>query len=718
MIHASPDQQFAAALADINDSYLAFRPPARKSVSTGAAETFLIKRPGSSATFWSASDTPYMVEPMDMLASRVHSALCFVGPAQSGKTAGLGEGWISHIIVNDPGDMLIVQMTEGKAREYSRQRIDRMLKSPKLAALMSNSARDDNTHDKGFKHGMWLKIGWPTATNLSSTSYRYVFLTDLDRMDDDIDGEGDPFTLARARIRTFMSRGMVCVESSPGRPLIDPNWTAATPHEAPPTNGILGIYNRSDRRRWYWSCPDCRHKFEAAPGLGLFNLPEERLLLEEVRTTDLTVLARHHSRIVCPDCGSMIDFRHRHELNKGGRWLQDGQIWTPDNEIIGTGMESTIAGYWLGGVAAAYQGWEDLIVKYLQGLRDYAMTGSEIALQVTVNTDQGMPYMSRHLVEAKGSRTSPSERTDKALERYVVPDNTRTVVVAVDVQGGAASRFVCQAHAVGPFMEQTLINRWEIRKSPTRKGMGEDFAPIDPANYPEDWDAITEQIVRSTYRTTDGNREIRVRMTVVDSGGEAGATANAYAWYRRIRKLGFHNRVRLYKGGSVKNAPIVKETMVGGRKPGEKGDIPLLLCHTNLLSDGVDSGLKRQSPGPNFIHFPSWLPPAFFDELNAEVRNKVGVWQQIRSRNEAFDLCRMIRVGMLFLGLDKVRDWDVVPDWLKPLPENSETITKEQRRELQANTVIQVLKDDEPVISVAPKRRARPRMAVQSSYLK
>lgn len=716
MLHTIPDEHFAIALGDINDSYRAFRPPARKSVSAGAAQALILKRPGTAATNWSASDTPYMIEPMDMLASRVHSAVCFVGPAQSGKTAGLGEGWISHAVVNDPGDMLVVQMTEGKAREYSKQRVDRMIEnSPLIKALMSTNARDDNTHDKSFKHGMWLRIAWPTVTNLSSTSYRYVFLTDLDRMPDDLDGEGDPFTLALARIRTFMSRGMVCVESSPGRPITDPNWVPATPHEGPPTDGVVGIYNRSDRRRWYWRCPDCRHSFEAAPGVGLFNLPEERQLLDEVRTADLSLLAKHHSRIVCPHCKSPIEFRWRYDLNRGGKWLRDGQIWTPDNEIIGTGMNSTIAGFWLGGVAAAYQDWTAMLVKHLQGLRDYAMTGSEIALQVAVNTDQGMPYMSRHLAEAKGARTSPSERTE-TIERYVVPDDTRTVVVSVDVQGGAASRFICQAHAVGPHMEQTLVNRWEITKSMTRKGMGEEYAQIDPANYPEDWDVITEKIIRSTYKTSDETREIKVRMTVVDSGGEAGATPNAYAWYRRIRKLGLHNRVRLYKGGSVKNAPAIKETMVGARKPGEKGDIPLLMCNTNLLSDGVEAGLKRQGSGPGYIHFPKWLPPAFFDELGAEVRDKKGNWVQIRKRNESFDLCRMIRVGMLALGLDKIRDWDVVPGWLKPLPENTETISRDERRALQANTAIVVPLEAEPVMSVQPRRR-KARQAIPSSYV-
>lgn len=723
------DNHFALALGDICDGYLALRPPKRVSVAEGAARTLILKRPGDAAVPWSASDTPYMIKPMDTLASRLHSAVCFVGPAQSGKTAGLGEGWMAHCVAHDPGDMLIVQMTEGKAREYSKQRIDRALEhSPVLNDLKSGSARDDNTFDKGFKHGMWLRIAWPTVTNLSSTSYRYVFETDFDRWPDDLDGEGDGFTLGLKRTTTFLSRGMCAVESSPGRPLLDPNWKPATPHEAPPTTGILGIYNRSDRQRWYWKCPDCREWFEAEPGVGLFRLPPEQQLLEEVRTANLVSMAKHFAKVVCPHCASVIDFKHRHELNRRGDWVIDGQRLTADNELVGEPLQSTIAGFWLGGVAAAYQSWESLLNKHLQGLREYALTGSEIALQVAVNTDQAMPYMSRHLVEGNAKRSSPEERAEQGIQRYVVPDWTRCLLAAVDVQGGTSSRFVVQVHAVGPYLEQQLVDRFEITKS-MRDGMGEDFAPIDPASYPEDWDVLTEKLLKATWRTPTEGREIRLKRLIVDSGGEDGVTQNAYVWFRKVRRLGLTARVRLYKGASTPSAPIIKETMVGKRGKGgkgDKGDIPLLVCNPNLLSDAVDAGLKRQTPGPGYIHFPAprhatknpngWLSQAFFDELGAEVRNKAGTWQKIRKRNESFDLCRMIRALMLNLGLDKVKDWNVVPEWLAPLDANSEVITSMDRREMKAESTVP--ETATPEVIVVPRKKRRVRRSAPSPYLR
>lgn len=715
------DQHFARALSDVAQGHRALRPPRRMSVSQGAQVALVVKRTGESGKAYSLKGTPYMVRPMDALSDRSKEAVCFVGPAQSGKTLALGEGWLSHIVTNDPGDMLIVQMTEGKAREYSKQRVSPAIKnSPMLQELLSANKRDDNTHDKSFKHGMWLRIAWPTTTNLSSTSYRYVFQTDYDRYDDDLDGEGDAFGLGLARIRTFLSRGKVCVESSPGRPWIDADWKPATPHQAPPVGGVLGIYNRSDRHRWYWKCPDCRDWFEAEPGVKLFGLPPDDQLLDELRTADVGKMARHFASVICPHCGSRIEFKHRQTLlNANGIWVPDGQHLDADDNLVGEATTSSIAGFWLGGVAAAYQTWEGLLNKHLQGLQDYAVTGNEESLKIAVNTDQGMPYMSRHLVEGKGLRRSPADQSNRTLQRYVVPDWTRCVQAAVDVQGGSTARFVVQVHAVGVKGEKALVDRYEIKLSERKTEEGE-IAQIDPAGYAEDWDILTKRVALATYKTSDPNREIRVKHVIVDTGGEGdqnggeGVTHNAYSWYRRLRRLGISARVSLYKGASFKKAPLLKEVRVGKRNNKDVDDIPLLLCNPHLLSDIVSATLKRSTPGEGFMHFPpvkhptrnpdGWVSQAFFDELTAEQRNEDGSWSKIRKRNETFDLCRMMEAGALKLGLDRV-NWARPPDWLLPLAQNEECVTPAERRALKDQFEARMLEVAAEGRSVRPKER-------------
>lgn len=726
----SPNQHYGVALSDLSSAYMAFSPPQATTVAEGAEKSLVVKQPGMAGGPWSPTETPYMVEPMNLLASRLHEAVCFVGPARTGKTAGLLLGWLAHAVVNDPGDMLFIQMTQDKAREFSKTDISRAIdNSPAITSMLSRSASDRNTHDIMFRHGMWLRVAWPTVSNVSGSTYRYVAITDIDRIPnaENVDGEGPLFSLALKRTTTFLSRGMCLVESSPGIELQDPAWQPATPHEGPPVTGVLGIYNRSDRRRWYWQCPDCSEHFEASPGLGLFQLPRDDELLETVRTADLSALAKKFGRrIVCPHCGVEIPAKLKTKLNANGVWVPDNCTVTNDGQIVGPKPSAKIGGFWLGGVAAAYQSWESLVLRYLQGLRDYALTGSEETLKATINTDQALPYMVRHLVEGKTTATTIEDRGDSGLQRYVVPPETRCLVAAVDVQGGTGARFVVQIHAVGPHMEQWLVDRFEIRQS-AREGMGAEFAPIDPAAYTEDWDLLTEKLLRSTWRTPEEGREIKLKLLVVDTGGEDGTTPNAYQWFRRLRQIGFSDRVMLYKGASYPGAPALKLTKVGKRGAKDKGDIPLYVCNPNILSDGVDSGLRRQTPGPGYIHFPppkhptqnpnGWLSPAFFDELRAEVRQSSGTWAKIRKRNESFDLCRMIRGGMLRLGLDKIRDWSVTPAWLAPLAQNTEIVDSEYRRESKSNDYLDI-DNEPPKYQVSSLRKKRPRRSVSSPYVK
>jgi phage terminase large subunit GpA-like protein len=322
------------------------------------------------------------------------------------------------------------------------------------------------------------------------------------------------------------------------------------------------------------------------------------------------------------------------------------------------------------------------MLAYLQALREYVLTGSELPLQKTTNTDQAMPFLPRHLAEAAKAR-QPSEKTEH-LERYVVPPEARFIVAAVDIQGGQDARFVVQVHAIGEHLEQWIVNRFDIRLS-DREGVDGGKAPIDPASHPEDWDLLTSKVVLSTYRIADG-REMRVRMVAVDTGGEDGVTQNAYSWFRRVRADGNAHRVMLVKGASSKPRTTVLETMVGAKETNVSPDVPLYLLGTDELKDAVSGALQRENPGPGYLHIPHWLPASFFDELKAEYRGANGKWVKIRRRNEAFDLCAYIRAACIRLGADRF-DWaSLAPaySWAYPLEANADVIDASVRREILA----------------------------------
>jgi len=440
--------------------------------------------------------------------------------------------------------------------------------------------------------------------------------------------------------------------------------------------------------------------------LGLFNLPGFDELADEVRYMDIDKFAAQHAVVVCPITGCLIKAVEREAMNAGGLWLPDGVMIDAYDRISGNPRTSDRAGFWLGGVAATYVKWVELIRSYLQAVLDFQMTGDEKKLQTTTNTDQSLPYTSRHLVEA--SRDEGTVKLETGLKRYIVPDWTRSVVAFVDPQGGRNARFEVRVHAVGKDKEQALIDAYAIKTS-NRDGLGDEKAPLDPAAHPQDWDLITEKVVKATYRTNIEGREIRVRKVMVDSGGEAGVTDKAYAWFRRLRKEGLHRRVRLTKGNNSKVDWHTRESMVGG-KQGE-GDIPLLLFCPNKFKDMVAAGRKRRVPGPGYYHWPEpkgpknpdgWLNSAVLAELDAEVRNEFGVWEQIKARNETLDGAVSVLVGCMDLGMDKKGFWDNPPSWALPLDQNSDVIDSEERR---------ALKDEAPAVAATGRRVSR------SSYL-
>jgi len=112
---------YAAASAIRRDVAELVRPRKRLRVSEAARQYVKLRLPGGYAGPLDPDLTPYMIEPMDLLASREYSAVVFVGPAQSGKTAALVDGWMAYMVKCDPSDMTIVQTRSLSENGVKRQ---------------------------------------------------------------------------------------------------------------------------------------------------------------------------------------------------------------------------------------------------------------------------------------------------------------------------------------------------------------------------------------------------------------------------------------------------------------------------------------------------------------------------------------------------------------------------------------------------------------------
>ena len=644
------------AKAARTDSGYILRAPRRMRVADAVAQYMRVPMGAGNSVPWDPLVAPYVIEPMNCLASREYDAVIFVGPARTGKTIGLIDGWVIYNVICDPADMLIIQMTEEKAREHSKKRLARTFRvSPEVVSRLSPNKNDNNVYDRTFLAGNYLKIGWPSVNIMSSSDYKCVALTDYDRFPEDIDGEGDAFSLASKRTTTFMSSGMTLVESSPGRDVKDVKWRRTSPHEAPPTTGILSLYNRGDRRRWYWPCPHCGEYFQPCGDV-----------VAGFRDIADPVLASEAAYIQCPSCSGRIMPEQKRELNGRGVWLRDGESINADGSRYGDPRRSRIASFWMEGPAAAYQTLSQLVYKLLTAEQKYETTGSEETLKTVINTDWGLPYLPRASMEQRKSELL--EQRAEPVPSRSVPDGVNFLVATVDVQAGRHRRFVVQVTGYGSRGERWIIDRYNITQSLRGDSDGESQR-IDPASYPEDWDVLLTDVFHKSWPLASApSQQMRLMAMAVDSGDEDGVTDNAYKFWRRCRRDGLGKRIYLFKGDSIRRAKLITRTFPDntgrtGRRAQAAGDVPLWLLQTDALKDRVNNALWRDSPGPGYVHFPDWLGSWFYDELTYEERSSDGKWSKPgRGANEAFDLMVYAEALVILHGYEKIR-WPDAPEW-------------------------------------------------------
>lgn len=638
------------------------RPPERITVSQAALKYRYVYQPGAYIGKWKNSETPYMIEPMDMFTSREKIALVLMASAQTGKTDSLILNTTLYTTIVDPMDMLIYNPSRDLARDFSMRRIDRlMLHSAEMGKQLLKGRDSDNVYDKHFKNGTILSLGHPAPGQMAGRPVGRVLMTDYDRFPMDVGGEGSPFDLGAKRTTTFGSMAMCMAESSPSMPIIDPKWIARSPHEAPPCDGIANLYNRGDRRIWQWPCPHCDEYFE-----GRF----EHLMWDKTKPTNLE--KARTVQMVCPECGCLIDYKHRHEMQQWGIWVPEG-MRIEKGVLVGKKPDNLIASYWLKGVAASFVTWEKLVFYYLNAEDEYQRTMSEEALKKFWNTDMGMPYLPKSMRSVRSPDSIKSGAI--SLPKKVVPADVRFLIGTVDVQ---KAKFVVQVWGIRPGQpfDMVLIDRFDIVKS-FRLDDDDEPLPLDPAGYQEDWHRITNHVIQAKYPLEGNVGTMGVKLTLCDSGGRAGVTAKAYDYYRELNspRFGLGGRFLLIKGRPRPDAPRVALTYPDStrkdRFANARGEIPLLAINSNMVKDMFDGRLGVMTPGKGMVVHPDWLPDEYYRELCVEIRTGKGWENPNQERNEAWDLGCYCIAGCIspYISIDHIK-WDQPPLWAEEWDKN------------------------------------------------
>lgn len=647
---------FRPASAAILAALPALSPPARLRVSEVAKRRKI--NDGGRWTFWDNDVAPYMVEPMDVTMSRRFDSVAFVGPARSSKTEGLIINPWFHAVVAAPRMTAIFYMSQAAAAEWSAQELGQLIKNtPELASRL----RKDNVHEKTFGGTARLTIDWPVDNKLSGRTIPLVLLADYDQKAyQNVEGQGPAFDMGRKRTTSAGTRGMTVAESSPRFPVLDESYEAKTPHEAPPCEGILGIYNTGTRARLYWTCPHCGERFEPR---------RERLIYSDQGTP----AERGATAVMeCLHCRCHIPPSAKADLNRGAVWLHetgDGRVVPLDHPDLR--VTDTVS-YWLPGPAAALASWARIIARELEAVEHFDATGDDSKLKAAMNLDWGLPYTPR----AQGEAVALSEKAlrDAASDHawQVVPAAARFLLAAVDVQPG---RFVVQVMAHLPNGERVMVDRFDIHEPPATAPRAGD-RQLAPERYGEDWDALLE-LATLDYPVAGSDHRLRILSIVCDMHGMPGVTPNAYAFYRKVRRT-HPRRFHLVRGekGERDDKPRAEvkapETVhKGGGKKVAARDVLIIRAATDKLKDEIAASLTRKDAGSRRIHVPRGAPSEVFAEFAAERKGPNG-WAKRPGvkRNEALDLAVYDLALLIVLGVEKL-NWDAPPAWAVVGPGNA-----------------------------------------------
>ena len=372
---------------------------------------------------WRTNRTPYLREPMDCLSSNSPvQRVVMMFAAQTGKTES-GSNWLGYVIAHAPGPMLLVQPTVEMAKRLSKQRLESLItETPVLAEKIAPArARDSgNTmFSKEFPGGMMLLTGANSATGLRSTPCRYIFCDEVDAFPLDVDGEGDPVSLAEKRATTF-ARRKILLTSTP---------------TVKDFSRIEAEYQRSDQRRFFVPCPSCG-------AMQWLKWPQLKWEKNDPAT----------AAYECEVCRERFAEIHKPALLRQGEWRATAP------------SDGKTAGFQLSGLYSplGWLSWADMVDDFLRAKADAPMLKSFVNTRLAETWEEDFA--------SKVSATALLERCEP-YNSGRLPEGVLAVTIGVDVQGGggtAGDRLAVSVWGWGRDEEGWLIDHQEIFGDPTR----------------------------------------------------------------------------------------------------------------------------------------------------------------------------------------------------------------------------------------------------------
>jgi phage terminase large subunit GpA-like protein len=475
---------------------------------------------------WRTSRTPYLREPMDCLSSTsAVQRVVMMFAAQTGKTEA-GANWLGYVIDHAPGPMLLVQPTVEMAKRLSKQRLESLItETPVLAEKIAPSRSRDSGNTmfaKDFPGGMMLLTGSNSATGLRSTPCRYIFCDEIDAFPSDVDGEGDPVSLAEKRATTF-ARRKILLTSTP---------------TVKDFSRIEAEFERSDQRRFYVPCPCCNV-------MQWLKWPQLKWDNNEPST----------AAYECEVCHERFAEIHKPAMLRRGEW----RATAPSN--------GKTAGFQLSGLYSplGWLSWADMVDDFLRAKADAPMLKSFVNTRLAETWEEDFA--------SKVSADGLLERCEH-YQAAMVPEGGLALTVGVDVQD---NRLAISVWAWGREEEGWLLDHQEIYGDPSRQELWKQLDEVVLREWPH---AVGPAMRPDVVAIDSGGHFTAEVYQYARERGRQGVVAIKGQSQRGKPPIGKGSKVDVnYQGRTLKRGALVypvggdtvKTTLFGRLKHNEQG---------------------------------------------------------------------------------------------------------------------------------------------------
>jgi len=318
-----PDVAELRHAADLLRTHL--KPPPELTVSEWSDLHRILPSTSAEPGRWRTSRTPYLREIMDCFSDPMIERVVFMKGAQIGGTECL-LNVLGYFIDQDPCTILFVQVSDGEAAKFSKERVAPMIRdSPVLAERVSTprAKNSGNTIEaKEFPGGHLGIVGANAPSKLRARPRRVALFDEVDGYPPSSGTEGDPIELGIKRTSTYWNRkiGIISTPTVAGYSRIE------------------NAFDESDKRRYLVPCPSCDHEQE---------LRWDRVEWDKDGDKHLPETARH----ACESCGEGMQERHKPRMLERGRWHATA--------------ESRVAGFHLSALYSPWYTWAELVREFL-----------------------------------------------------------------------------------------------------------------------------------------------------------------------------------------------------------------------------------------------------------------------------------------------------------------------------------------------------------------